>query len=73
MMEEPFSGFHDGGKPAWQEIRELFDGASMEYPPQRVMDELAGMLLWARWGKAAAERKAREDAMIAAVINTQQA
>lgn len=56
-MEKPVSGFDDTGLPAWQEIRRLIDD---EAPilSQHVRDELAGILLWARYGKKSSEEVA---------------
>lgn len=73
MMEKPATNFEDSGKPAWQELRNLFDSSGIDVPPQHVLDELSGMLVWARWGKEMANNKALEDALILAVIDAQQA
>lgn len=49
-MATPASGFDDTGLPAWQEIRRLIDDEAPNLS-QAVRDELAGMLVWARYGK----------------------
>jgi len=49
-MEKPVSGFDDHGLPAWQEIRRVIDSEAPSLS-QHIRDELAGMLVWARYGK----------------------
>jgi len=46
----PVSSFDDTGLPAWQEIRSIVDGEAPNMS-QHIRDELAGMLVWARYGK----------------------
>lgn len=48
--ELPITGYDDTGLPAWQEISRTLgdDGVNL---PQHIRDELAGMLVWARYAK----------------------
>jgi hypothetical protein len=52
--EAPISGFDDTGLPAWQEIDRLVKKEGIRLS-QTARDELAGMLVWARYGKTIAK------------------